>query len=64
MWGGVASHPVHHVDVLLRVAEVPGQIRDAERLELAAVHPSLVLGRTGNPVKEDAEGLPDGFLAN
>ena len=50
--------------MLLRGAEVAGEVGDAERLVLADAHPALVLHRPRDAVQEDPEGLPDGLLAH
>lgn len=58
------SYPVNHAHVLLRAAEVFGEVRDTERLVLTRVNPSLVLRRPGDPVEEDPERLPHSLLTN
>lgn len=58
------SHPVNHAHVLLGAAEVLGEVRDAQRLMLTRVNPSLILRRAGDPVEEDPERLPHSLLTN
>lgn len=50
--------------MLLRAAEVLGQVIHAEVFMLAGVDPSSVFFRVGDSVKEDAKSFPNGFLAN
>lgn len=57
-------YPVDQADVLLGAAEVPGDVRDAERLLLAAADPRLVFPCPGNSVQEDPESFPHGLLTN
>ena len=57
----------HHGDyahVLLRAAEVLGEVRDAERLVLTGVNPLLILCGSRDPVEEDPERLPHRLLTN
>ena len=65
-WGQAQSnpHPLDHVHVLLRGAEVAGEVGDAERFVLADAHPALVLHRARDAVQEDPEGLPHRLLAD
>lgn len=58
------SHSSHHVQVLLRAAEILGQVIHAEVLVLAGVHPGPVLLWVWNSVQKDPERFPDGLLAN
>lgn len=60
----VVSYPVNHAHVLIRAAEVPGEVGDAEGLVLTRVNPSFVLRRPRDPVEEDPERLPHGLLTN
>lgn len=58
------THSGHHLQMLLRAAEVLGQVVHAEVFMLAGVNPRSVLLRVWDPVQEDPKSFPDGFLTN
>lgn len=58
------THSGHHVQVLLRAAEVLGQVVHAEVFMLAGVDPGSVFFRAWDPVQEDPECFPNRLLTN
>lgn len=59
-----ASHSGHHVQMLLRAAEVLGQVIHAEVLMLTGINPEPVLLRARDSIQKDPKCFPDGFLTN
>lgn len=58
------THSGHHVQMLLRAAEVLGQVVHAEVFMLAGVKPGAVLLWVWDSVQEDPKRFPNRFLAN